>query len=130
MIVLVTGARNWTDREAVWNALSDCALSGDGLSLVLVGDCPTGADRFAREWCEATTTPVRVYKADWQAHGRRAGPLRNHEMVLGLCRERALGNYCRGIAFPLPYPDGRGTRDCMHKLRHSGFYVDNRGLDN
>jgi hypothetical protein len=80
MRILVTGSRDWTDRDSVWSALSRHA-SVVGVTVVH-GDRPTGADAFAQRWTEhqPDVTP-EAHPADWEAHGRAAGPLRNKEMV-------------------------------------------------
>lgn len=82
MRVLVTGSRLWPDKHAVWEALDELrVLSPDGLTVVH-GDCPNGADAFARAWCgvHVDVTEER-HPADWDQHGKRAGFIRNAEMV-------------------------------------------------
>lgn len=58
MKVIVTGSRDWTDKAAVFRALDDVygdeCVWGTGHEFVVAhGACPTGADRFADEWCAA-----------------------------------------------------------------------------
>ncbi|MGX9346626.1 SLOG family protein [Microbacterium sp. KNMS] len=75
--ILVTGSRTWDDRETIAQALVDHGVYGDTL---VSGACPTGADAIAeREWSEFG--PVERHPADWRAHGKRAGFIRNAEMV-------------------------------------------------
>lgn len=76
--VIVTGSRDWQDWRVVWDALTDLRLQKP--LVVVHGGCPTGADRFADDWCKQTWTVKQVIKADWSL-GRRAGPIRNREMV-------------------------------------------------
>lgn len=87
MRVLVTGSRDWPSRFAVYTALEEIALQlipGEVLTVVH-GDCPRGADWFARSWCEhrADRYPIvhEPHPADWKTHGKKAGFLRNAEMV-------------------------------------------------
>lgn len=47
------------------------------------GGCPTGADKYCDEvadnyWKEAK---LKVFRADWDQHGKAAGPIRNKEMA-------------------------------------------------
>lgn len=49
--------------------------------MVLVGDCPTGVDAQVRAWCEYEGVAYTVFYADWDIHGKAAGPIRNREMV-------------------------------------------------
>lgn len=46
-----------------------------------VGDCPTGVDAYVRERFQGEN--IKVYIADWEALGRRAGPERNLRMLAG-----------------------------------------------
>lgn len=81
--VLVTGSRIWPDHDVIYNAL-DTALNetpaGCDMWLV-VGDCPRGADRIAYQWAVTAMVPIDTHLADWNTHGRAAGPIRNAAMV-------------------------------------------------
>lgn len=86
--VLVTGSRDWYDRERIVTALAHVVMYDwdvlDPEPTLVVGDCPTGADRIATEYwnsADSLMLPIEVYEADWQTHGRRAGYLRNQAMV-------------------------------------------------
>ncbi len=109
MRILVTGSRDWTDREAVWSALNEHATPG---ATVVHGDCPTGADHLAKQWCSTQPDIVESpHPANWKEHGRAAGPIRNQQMVnLG-------ADLC--LAFPLGA--SRGTRDCMRRAEGAGI---------
>jgi hypothetical protein len=113
--VIVTGSRDYEDREKVWQSLAEI-LNVHMNILVKVGDCPTGVDKFTTEWHNtAFGFDPSIYYADWYTHGSAAGPIRNHTMVdsgADLC-----------IAFPL---DGsKGTKDCAKyaskKMMHVWF---------
>jgi hypothetical protein len=87
LVVLVTGGRDYYDKEDVFSKL-------DKLNpfMVVVGDCPTGADYYADAWAKARCVPRTTHFANWTHHGPPAGPLRNREMV-DMC---ALPIRCRG----------------------------------
>lgn len=82
--ILVTGSRDWSDRDAIEGALySAWEQLGGGASITLVhGHCPTGADRIAElVWStHRPRNPIERHPADW-SKGRGAGPERNREMV-------------------------------------------------
>jgi hypothetical protein len=119
MRILVTGSRDWPDRDVVREALVD-AIGGTHPVTLVVGDCPTGADRAAtdvwRYWASVHPDwylPAEVYRADWRTEGKVAGPNRNQRMV------DAGVDVC--LAFPL---DGsRGTWDCVRRARAAGIPV-------
>jgi hypothetical protein len=72
---LVFGSRTWTDRAAVWFALSRLAPS-----VVIEGEAK-GADTLARQWAQFYRRPVEKFPVDWtREEGRAAGPLRNIRM--------------------------------------------------
>ncbi|HEU4540390.1 MAG TPA: DUF2493 domain-containing protein [Jiangellaceae bacterium] len=89
MRILVTGSRNWTDRESIYTALDEIARHAfrEGVpEIVVVHGCARGADVMADLWATSRRGlwPVRVerHPADWVKHGRRrAGFVRNHHMV-------------------------------------------------
>lgn len=128
MRILITGSRDWTDRVAVYQTLyayvtRHCPPDYDrhgnlidyDLSDVTIvhGACPTGADVIAEDWAVVNWVVFERHPADWDKHGKAAGPIRNQEMVdLG-------ADVC--LAFPLP--GSKGTRDCMAKARAAGIPV-------
>ena len=75
--ILITGSRDWTDRATIADALR--AYAHDGATIVS-GACPKGADRICEEEWEGNG-PVELHPAEWSRHGRRAGFVRNAEMV-------------------------------------------------
>lgn len=87
--VLVTGSRDWEDREAIDGALTALAAANtfhDRTTVVVHGACPTGADAMADEWARwhAARSPlieVERHRANWQINGKRAGFIRNAHMV-------------------------------------------------
>lgn len=114
--VLVTGARILTDRDAVDEALWAQARLAGGLNQLIVvhGDCPRGADRFAREFCERyPKVQEERHPADWDTHGKAAGFIRNHNMV-------TLG---ADVCLAFPRGESRGTLDCVSRAKSAGIAV-------
>lgn len=81
--ILVTGSRDWVDAAVIRQALLDVWESYDcPVAPVLVsGGCPTGADAIAERLWTGWSFPVERHPAEWDAHGRAAGPVRNNAMV-------------------------------------------------
>jgi hypothetical protein len=79
VIVLVCGSRTWTDRETIWRRLRRLAVDDPDLEIIHGG--AGGADSIAGEWAILAEIPVRVFPADWCRLGRRAGFVRNVEML-------------------------------------------------
>ncbi len=88
--ILVTGSRHWSWRAKVEHELTRAlAQFNDGDMVVVHGGCPSGADRIADGWVRdvfprpliGRSVKLEVHKADWKRFGRKAGPIRNREMV-------------------------------------------------
>lgn len=84
--ILVTGSRDWDDPEFVDDLICDYWRWHESALVVVRGDCPTGADAHAgqaviRLQGEGFDATEEVYKAYWEQYGKRAGFLRNKEMV-------------------------------------------------
>jgi hypothetical protein len=78
--VLITGSRDWDDQDTLWSALAAVATAYP-LATLVSGACPTGADAMCEDWWTTYGGPVERHPADWQQYGKRAGFLRNAEMV-------------------------------------------------
>ena len=80
--VLVTGSRDWTDERQIRDVLLELSLWRGFMQAILVsGACPTGADLMAEGLAEAMEWTIERHPADWDTYGKRAGFLRNSEMV-------------------------------------------------
>lgn len=101
MRVLVTGSRNFTNTKLMYNALS--SIQNNDITLVH-GGCK-GADKIAEKIGEELGFQIEEHLADWDKHGKSAGPIRNIEMLNS------------GIDLVLAFPIGesRGTRNCIKK---------------
>ena len=110
--VLVTGSRDFADAEMVHTALRHQADLFAGM-VIVVGDCKSGADRFAREF--RSNPPPEVHRANWRMFKRAAGPLRNKEMVesnIDIC-----------LAFFKSDSANIGTQNCVNLAKAKGIPV-------
>lgn len=78
--ILITGSRTWAEYGIVAANLQ-WALDRRPNLLVVTGGCPTGADAIAEDWADRHDVSKEVHPALWDKHGRRAGFVRNAEMV-------------------------------------------------
>jgi len=86
--LLVTGSRDWDDSATVENALNAAWLdlgartfAEPGRVTLVHGDA-RGLDRMAASiWLRLGYGEVEAKPADWGGHGKRAGFVRNSEMV-------------------------------------------------
>ncbi len=108
MRLLVTGGRNLTDFQAVFISL-DMVHEETPITLLIHGGA-RGADSLAGAWAAFRQIPVRVFPANWDLHGKAAGPIRNQQMIT----EGHPDAY-------LTFPGGRGTQDMVSRCRKQGI---------
>lgn len=105
--VLVCGGRDFQDQAKLWAALDDLT----GVVLVIHGGA-RGADSLGGAWAVARGIPVEVFPADWAKHRKKAGILRNIQMLTD-------GKPDLVVAAP----GGRGTEDMVRRAVDAGVEV-------
>lgn len=98
--LIVCGGRDYRDGAAIFDAL-DRVHARFGIACIIEGGA-SGADRMAYNWARWRGVEVVEFLADWDAHGRSAGPRRNRQM---LNEGRPNG--------VVAFPGGRGTADMI-----------------
>lgn len=82
MRILITGSRSWDDPEIIVDAILYHTRYVKESDVVIVhGSCPKGADQMADDISHNFSWTVERHPADWQKHGKRAGYVRNSDMV-------------------------------------------------
>lgn len=104
--VVVTGGREYDNGAAV-----RAVLELEPIAELAAGDA-TGADSLALTWAKHANVPHRRYAADWKKYGRKAGPIRNREMLDDFKPDCVIA-----------FPGGRGTDDCVKAARDRGIIV-------
>lgn len=99
MTVIVCGGRDYADREHVFSTLDDLEYYG-GLTIIEGG--ARGADALAREWARDNNVTCISVPADWKAHGKAAGPIRNQRMLDEHKPDQVVA-----------FPGGKGTEDMI-----------------
>jgi hypothetical protein len=77
----VVGTRTF-DREDILTAYLDRRRVAEASLMIISGGAP-GADRLAAAYARRHCLPLLQFRADWATHGRRAGPIRNRQIVDG-----------------------------------------------
>lgn len=103
MRILVCGDRKWTNRKVLYAHL-DLGERLSGFDLLIEGEYK-GADTMARQWAESRGIPVEPHPADWEKHGKAAGPIRNREMLKSKPH--------RVIAYHNSIATSKGTKDMV-----------------
>lgn len=108
MKVVVTGGRDFVDKDFIWGRL-DHVHAKTPISLLIHGKA-RGVDTLCGEWALARGVPVQECPADWDKHKKAAGFIRNQEMIdlyhpdLGVC-----------------FPGGRGTADMIARIKRANI---------
>jgi hypothetical protein len=82
--ILITGSRTWNDRDLIAYQIGRFVgwEEAEGGEVTIVhGACPTGADRIADEIARRAGLTIERHPAEWDRYGKRAGFIRNDEMV-------------------------------------------------
>ncbi|SPN79601.1 Hypothetical protein BRZCDTV_435 [Brazilian cedratvirus IHUMI] len=108
--VLVCGDRHWSDRKFLEDYLDKI-----NIDTLIQGDC-SGADRLAKDYAERKKIPCLSFPANWNEHGKRAGPLRNALML----KE---GKPDFVVAFHDNIEESKGSKDMKNKAKKAGLAV-------
>lgn len=105
--ILVCGGRDYKNSAKVYEVLNELHLSHGPIGLIINGGA-AGADYRSTYWAKLHGIPVHVYHAQWEALGKRAGPIRN---ALMLKSEK--------IDIVVAFPGKAGTADMIKKAKRA-----------
>jgi hypothetical protein len=108
MRVIIAGSRDINDIDLLVSCIEE---SGLDVSRVISG-CAPGMDQLGITWALCNNVPVDRFPADWNKHGKAAGPIRNQEMA---------DNADALIA--IRKDNSRGTTDMINRARSKGLKV-------
>ena len=125
MRVLVCGGRDHSNYQQVRDELEkllhefdvcyndDDYKMPDPTKITVIHGGAKGADMHADDWAVCNWLVPEVYKADWDTHGKAAGPIRNQQML------------DTGIDLVLAFPtkNSRGTWHMVKIAKAAGVEV-------
>jgi hypothetical protein len=108
MKIIVAGGRNFKPlmEDYVWLVVQLKSMN----ATEIVCGCATGADAFGERVAKDMNLPAKKFPADWNLHGRAAGPKRNAEMA-------QYADAC------ILFPGGRGTADMEEKALKNNLII-------
>jgi hypothetical protein len=112
MTVLCCGDREWAYVGVIRRVLTSL-----GPGTIVVHGGMRGADAMCARVARSLGYQVVEHKADWQTHGKRAGPIRNQTM---LDRHPEIA---RVIAFHDRLTESKGTADMVQRARRASIPV-------
>lgn len=116
-VVLVTGDR-YAGEE--WVPMIEYMFRVERPDIIIHGGA-NGIDWLAR--CTAIDNDIIEieYQADWRTHGKRAGPIRNIQMIERLNEFRDHGNRAVVWAFHADLAASKGTKHMIKVARENGY---------
>jgi hypothetical protein len=103
---LICGGRDFADQAMFDDVMGRLMGMWGCPSKVVHGKCPTGADQMADVWGNRMAIDVVPCPADWQRHGKSAGPIRNFDMLKDHKPRRVIA-----------FPGGAGTEDMIRQSK-------------
>ena len=77
MRIIIAGSRTITEYSTVFNAMNYLNLN----PTAILSGCAEGVDKLGERWAKEHKIRIERYPADWEKHGKKAGYIRNAEMV-------------------------------------------------
>ena len=108
-VLMICGSRHFTN-YSIFKKCMDIVtikLKDDKFKIVkVISGGARGADTLAKRWAHEKGYDFKPYYAEWDAFGKKAGPMRNSAMVRDANRV---------VAFP--YDSSTGTNDSIRKIK-------------
>jgi hypothetical protein len=79
MKVCIIGSRSLKNYELLKERCDYFLSNSYGYTIISGG--AAGTDKLAERYAAERKLPMDIYRADWQTHGRKAGMMRNIEML-------------------------------------------------
>ena len=109
--VIVAGGRNYSDYKAVKTKLDNFRSTlKPGTEVNIISGGATGADSLGERYAKENNLDIRRFSADWNQHGKAAGPIRNEQMAT------------EGDVL-ISFPGGTGTKNMIKNMRNRGKRV-------
>lgn len=114
MRVLICGSRHFNDYDKLKKEVLNALPVGDYIDARVISGHARGADTLGERLAEDMGWGLDIFPADWETYGKRAGPIRNAQML----RE---GKPDVVIAFRAP--NSRGTQNMIDQARKKNIEV-------
>ena len=108
MKLAIVGSRDFADVDK-FKEMMEFATSLWGNPEVVISGGARGADTLGEQWAKSLNIPTIIYNPDWSTYGKRAGILRNIDII---------NNSTHVIAFPSKR--GKGTQHSIKLAEKQG----------
>lgn len=113
MNLIIAGGRDFDDYYRLDKNLTWLLQNVDRSTLTIFSGQAKGADRLGEIWATRNGITVRQFPANWDKHGKKAGILRNQEML------------DEGASLLVAFWDGvsKGTADMVNRATKAGLHI-------
>ena len=123
--VLICGGRDFEDMARLSSVLHSLCNDKNWVvanyrsnsyrpDIIVISGMAKGADTLATEWAKLNQLPILEFPANWDLHGKAAGPLRNQLM---------LHEGRPDIVVAFPTEKSKGTWDMIKRAQKAGVPV-------
>lgn len=112
MKVIIAGSRDVFDYELLSHLMVNFEVTSKCKVTEVVCGCAKGVDEMGKEWAKEHDIPVKLFPANWNKHGKTAGPRRNIEM----------GNYADALV-AIRKNMSRGTTHMIKYMESLGKHI-------
>ncbi len=81
MKVIIAGGRDFNDFDLLKKTCDAVLKNVAKDDIEIVSGCANGADKMGEQYARINGYPVKQFPADWDTHGKAAGPIRNQQMA-------------------------------------------------
>lgn len=110
MKTIIAGSRDFDDYNMLCDIV-DIFHRKYKITQVVSGKAK-GVDTFGEYWAKSKMIPIEQFPADWDKHGKAAGPIRNSYMA----------DYAEAL-IAICLKESRGTLDMIRKAKEKGLVV-------
>ncbi len=133
MILLISGSRSIDDTEIFKRAVHEFLVhqfAGEyplPLNTIIdqmVSGNAKGVDSTAERFAKKQGIDLAMFPANWEKHGKGAGPIRNKQMLeYGIMMANHMDVEVRLLAIPYPEAVGGGTNHMIQTCQNAGIEI-------
>ena len=117
--IIIAGSRDFNDYEYLSDVLTIFIKERPNRRFVVVSGTARGADQLGEKFARENSIPIKRFPADWDNFGKRAGYIRNSQMLDYINQPD-----CEGYVFAFWDGESRGTQHMIKSAQKAGISVE------
>ena len=119
--ILVCGGRRFDDYDLLEKTINDVIAEAGRTDIEIVSGHCVGADKLGELYAEKHNAQVKIFPAEWKKYGKRAGPMRNKQMV------DYISGFKNKIVIAFVSANTKGTRNTITLAKKANIRVIEKG---